>query len=449
MRASTPPASMAGSTVSISGGSEFYRIDASGNPQRLWSHGQDIAYSIAFDAAGKPLLGTGNKGTIFRIDSETMYTALVTAPPTQITAMIPGGDGILYAVTGNVGKVFQIGPGLEKDGTIESDVFDAGFHSLWGRLEFQGTLGDGRISIVSRTGNLDQPQKNWSKWSNAVTDPKGARVNSPAARFAQWKATLTAGPGGGSPQLEEVDFAYLPRNAAPRIEQIEITPPNYRFPPPPQPATTGTPTLTLPAMGKRQPSAGSGSIESGNSSMQFAKGYLGARWAAVDDNGDGMIYKVEIRGRQEKQWKLLKDNVKEKSLSFDSTAFPDGEYVLRVTASDLPGNPPDQALSTGMESDPFLVDNTPPVISGLGGTRSGANLEVRWHAADALHDIKRAQYSLDGGEWTMVAPVSKLSDSMELDYNLVLRDVAAGEHTVAVRVEDEYDNMAAGKTVIE
>ena len=76
-----PPASMGGSTVSISGGSEFYRIDPTGNPQRLWTNAQDIAYTIAFDAEGHPLIGTGNKGFIYRIDSPTLYTALLNSPP--------------------------------------------------------------------------------------------------------------------------------------------------------------------------------------------------------------------------------------------------------------------------------------------------------------------------------------------------------------------------------
>ena len=150
-----------------------------------------------------------------------------------------------------------------------------------------------------------------------------------------------------------------------------------------------------------------------------------------------------------KHWKKLKEKVKEKYVSFDSTAFPDGEYVLRITASDLPGNPPDQALSTQMESDPFLIDNTPPAITGLKATRRGADLEIRWHAGDALNEIKKAEYSLDGGEWTIAAPVGNLSDSMELDYELALKNAAAGEHTVAVRVEDEYANQATSKTVIE
>src|SRR5205807_5493097 len=80
-------------------------------------------------------------------------------------------------------------------------------------------------------------------------------------------------------------------------------------------------------------------------SMQFAKGFLGARWMASDPNGDSLVYRIEIRGANEKEWKLLKDKVPEKYYSWDSTAFPDGEYRIRVTASDAPSNPPAEALS--------------------------------------------------------------------------------------------------------
>jgi sugar lactone lactonase YvrE len=404
VRPSSPaPTTIGASSVSVLGGSELYRIDPNGGaPLKLWSNSQDIAYAVGFDGAGHPLIGTGNKGFIYSIESPTLYTQLLNAPPTQVTALLPGPGGALYAVTGNVGKVYQIGPGIEPQGTIESDVFDAGFHSLWGRLEFHGTAHGGSISLVSRSGNLDHPQKNWSPWSTPITDPKGARVNSPAARFAQWKAKLTAG-ASGSPELEEVDFAYLPRNVAPRLDQIEITPPNYRFPVSQQPAE-GSQTISLPPMGRRPGGSALVSIDSGTPSMQAAKGYLGARWSATDDNGDNLIFKVEIRGQKEKQWKLLKDKIKDKYLSFDSTAFPDGEYLLRVTASDSPSNPPQEALESEMVSDPFLIDNTPPVLSGLMAAHNGSGLDVRWKAADALNPIRKAEYSLDGREWTVVAP---------------------------------------------
>ena len=85
--------------------------------------------------------------------------------------------------------------------------------------------------------------------------------------------------------------------------------------------------------------------------MQLAKGWVGARWLARDPNGDPLVYTVEIRGEDETEWKPLKDKVAEKYFSWDSTAFPDGEYRLRVTASDAPSNPPAEALTARMESD--------------------------------------------------------------------------------------------------
>src|SRR5262249_31763765 len=295
----------------------------------------------------------------------------------------------------------------------------------------------------------DRPQKNWSPWSSPITSPKGGRIASPAARFIQWRATLNAASTGHSPELESVDVAYLPKNVEPRVDQIEITPSNYKFPAPAtSPLTSGSSqTITLPPIGRRTPPY---SVDTSGTtpSMQYAKGFIGARWTASDPNGDGMIYTVEIRGVNETEWKMLKEKVTEKYLTWDSTAFPDGEYRLRVTASDAPGNAPGDAMVGRLESEPFLIDNTPPKITNLTAARNGAHVQVKWHAADALNNISKAEYSIDGGDWTVVSPVSRLSDSPELDYDLTV-NAASGEHTIAVRVLDEYENLAAEKTIVK
>ena len=110
--------------------------------------------------------------------------------------------------------------------------------------------------------------------------------------------------------------------------------------------------------------------------------------------------------------------------SFDSTAFPDGDYRVRVTASDAPSNTPEEALSTSEVSDVFTIDNTPaahhqPEVRSRPGV-------VEWHAADELSDIRKAEYSLDGGDWTMVDPAGRLSDSQSLDYSLTLKNLGGG-----------------------
>jgi hypothetical protein len=452
--AALPPASIG--SAGVSGGSEVYCIEPNGNPRRVWSHAQDVVYAIAFDTQGRALLGAGNKGSLYRIESPSQYTALLTLPVTQITAFRSGPGGRLYAATGNTGKVYEIGPEVEHEGSLESDVFDSGMYTLWGRLSFEAHLNGGQVALSARSGNLDQPQKNWSAWSAPITSPKGGRVTSPAARFVQWKATLTADSAGHSPELESVDVAYLPKNLEPRLDEIEITPANYRFPPPVlnlSAAPSGPPqSLNLPALGRRSaplfPALPSAENTTSTPAMQFAKGYLGARWLASDPNGDTLLYTVEIRGENETEWKPLKDRLTEKYISWDSTAFPDGDYRLRVTASDAPSNPPAEVLTARLVSAPFTIDNTPPKISGLTAARSGGKLTVRWHAADALSNLGKAEYSLDGGDWTVAEPVTKLSDSPELDYELTL-DAPAGEHTIAVRVVDDNDNLAVDKVVVK
>jgi hypothetical protein len=183
--------------------------------------------------------------------------------------------------------------------------------------------------------------------------------------------------------------------------------------------------------------------------MNYAKGSLGVRWAASDENGDSLIYKVEIRGVQESDWQLLKDKIRDKYYSWDSTAFPDGEYIARVTATDAPSNPAGESLTSTLESEPFLIDNTPPQILNLAATASGNRIDVRWQARDARSTIDKAEYSVNGGEWLLAQPVTKLSDSPQEEYHLVLDRASPGEQVIAVRVADEFDNETAAKVVVK
>jgi hypothetical protein len=65
--------------------------------------------------------------------------------------------------------------------------------------------------------------------------------------------------------------------------------------------------------------------------------------------------------------------------------------------------------------------------------------------SDALSTIHKAEFAVDGGDWTVVDPVSRLSDSQALDYEIRLNKLASGEHTIAVRVSDDNDNTAVEK----
>ncbi len=419
------------SSQAVAGGSEIYRIQSDGYPRRIWSHSQDLVYALAFDAQGRLLAGTGNHGNLYRIDSDYSYTRLLNVEPTQITGLLRAPEGRVYAVTGNIGQVIAIGPELEASGTFESDVLDAGGFSYWGHVGKQPEAAEATV-IETRSGNLGRAQRNWSAWA-ALNQ---GRVTSPPARFLQYRATLN-----GNAALDEVGIAYEMKNVAPVVAQVEITPPNYRFPAPAATAatTSPSPTLVLPPIQRHPAQSSIVSSDPGTPALTFAKGQIGARWLAEDDNGDALHFRVEIRGVNETAWQLLRDKVRERYLSWDSTAYADGKYVLRITAIDAPSNPPDQALTGLRESDPFLIDNTPPEITWTG--------PLQFHVKDALSTLGKAEYSVNGGDWIVVEPTTRLTDSEEHDYRIALSASPANGMTLAVRVEDAFGNQAVAKKV--
>src|SRR5262249_52396698 len=142
---------------------------------------------------------------------------------------------------------------------------------------------------------------------------------------------------------------------------------------------------------------------------------IGIRWSAHDDNDDQLEYSLYYRGDGESRWLLLKSGLSDRYYSFDTSLLPDGGYTAMVEATDAPSHSPGEELTARRESLRFEVDNTPPAISGLTATVEGNQLHVRFRAADSFSPIKRAEYSLDAGDWQFVEPVGQLSDSKTED----------------------------------
>ena len=305
-------------------------------------------------------------------------------------------------------------------GTFESEVLDAGSFSYWGRISYRGTGNNFGIHAQRKSAIIPRatgaPGRRFSrtpaKKRSAIPAAAGARV-SPAARFLQYKIELGAAAGlASSRKFPTSRSPICPRTSRRSVEAIEITPAEL-----PLPAQYSVPDAfhhhhapgARPAEEAPQPS-----LELSSSQTHELRQRIPGRALArlPTRTATRSIYKRGNPRRQRKStWQLLKDDVKEKYWSWDSTAFPDGEYVLRVTASDSPSNPRDQALDASLVSDPFLIDNTPPQILNLAASASGNKVSVRWTAHDARSNIDKAEYSVNGGDWLLLEPVNKLTDS--------------------------------------
>jgi outer membrane protein assembly factor BamB len=459
-----------GFTPQVSGG--IYKIAASGAPEEIWSSREDVVYALGMAQDGRLLAGTGNNGALLAIDGRGVFAQLAKAGSSQITGIARNAAGKIFLCTANPGKVVTLGPEYEPEGTYESRSFDAQLFSQWGRMEWwsppatNGTKaqsGDqARLEFYVRTGNTEDPGKEWSKWFGPYSKP-GTPVEAPAARFVQWKAVIHDGrPGDG---IDWVSVAYLPKNVAPVIDGIAVQEPGVKVTGA-QIISGGQPT---PVNLKMPPTPGIGGIiQSQNittSNVKFdappqgfsQKGFQSVLWTAHDDNDDDLRYAVYFRGEDEKEWKLLKDNLEQRFYAFDTTSLADGAYYLKIVASDAASNDAARSLAAEKESERFEVDNTPPVVEGLHATVaitcSGSicvhTAVIDFTARDSATAIEKAEYSLDGGEWKLILPESGISDAPVEKYQGGLPALAAGEHTVAVRAFDRFENVGSAKVTFQ
>jgi len=418
-------------------GSDVYRIALDGSPTRVWSSHEDIVYALAFDSQGRLLAGTGNRGHIFAITGQDDFSDLLKAAASQVTRFAKAPGGGLYAATSNLGKVFVLGPGPATEGTYESDVFDAKIFSRWGRAEFRGT---GNVDLYARSGNVDNPDRNWSPWKK-IDLASNSETGIPAARYAQWKAVLRA--GTAAPGVDSVALNYLPKNAAPEIDDVTVQ--------------VGVKYQSMPKMSGNtigSDSGGSGQHFEAPPPSSHDRDSIGVKWSAHDDNDDQLVYSLYYRGDGETRWLLLKDNLTDKAYSFDASLLPDGGYTVKVVASDAPSHSPGDGLTVSKESRRFEVDTTPPRVEALAASLEAREIHVTFRAVDGFSSIKRAEYSIDASDWKYVEPVGQLSDAKIENYDFKVTPEtakdggASSEHVVVVRVYDRYDNMGAAKILV-
>ena len=421
-----------------SGGSDVYKIATDGTPSRIWSSHEDIVYALAFDSHDQLLAGTGNRGHVFAIDGGDEFSDLLKAPASQVTGFAKAPGGGLYVASSNLGKIFVMGPAPETEGNYQSDVFDARIFSRWGRAEFRGI---GNVELLARSGNVDNPDRNWSPWKK-VDLAKDAEMAVPSARYAQWKVVLHA--GATSPAVYSVTLNYLPKNVPPEIDDVSVQI-GTRY-------QSAAKSSNSNSASSSDPGISSASHFEAAPTSTHDRDAIGVKWSAHDENDDQMVYSLYYRGDTETRWLLLKDNVTDKAYSFDASLLPDGGYTVKVVASDAPSHSPGDALTAEKESRRFEVDTTPPRIENLSASLEGGQLRIRFRAVDGFSIVHRAEFSLDAGEWSYVAPTGQLSDARTEDYDFKLplqssKD-AGLDHVVVVRVYDKYDNMGAAKTIL-
>jgi hypothetical protein len=436
-------------TVEIAGidKSAIYKINPDNTVETLWSSKDENIYDLVLRPNGDILFGTDVQARIYKLTADRKPALLAQANEGEATRLLDGGGGSVLAATGETGKLYRLTlpEGAEQGaaaGTYESPVHDANTVARWGRISWRQR--GGNAAFQTRTGNSIRPDQTWSDWSAANRDSKNSSIQSPNARYIQWRAELS----GPAAAVENVTIAYLPQNNPPVVRSISVqtVPASGVSQSAPKTASSSSAyTVTVTDTGESAPSS-SGTPTQAVSRNQGSQ--LQVSWQADDPDGDRLAYSLWFRGEDEQAWKLIRMNMFENAFLIDGDALADGRYYFRVIATDRPSNPVSQSRDAELVSSPVLIDNTPPMVTLSPARRGGNHVEVDVDAVDATSPLRRCEYSVDAGPWTPIEAVDGVTDSQREQFRIVLENMRPGEHLIVVRVYDTANNAGLAKVVV-
>ncbi len=427
--------------------SALYRINPDNTVETLWSSKEENVYDV-LALERQILFATDDNGRIYGLSPDRRVTLVAQTNQSETTRLLPAEHSVL-AATGNMGHIYRLGEGPGTSGFYEAPPHDSGTASRWGGLTWRADVPAG-CSLVFRTrsGNSAKPDRTWSDWSAPLSDPKGAPITSPNARYVEWKAELT-GANGATPVLHSVTLAYLPQNSPPVLRSINVIAQSVATA---QAAGSSAASASSAYSVTVSDSADSTSSAAGTPTQTLPKAstqQISIIWVAEDPDNDRLVHNVYFRSEDATQWMVLKSGLHENSVTFDGDILADGKYFFRVLTSDRESNPPPNAREAQMTSAPIMIDNTPPLVT-MGAVRySGGTAHVEFHALDAASPLRRCEYSLDAASWIPVSAADGVIDSLSEHFALDLTALAAGEHLLVVRAADSANNTGLARVVLK
>jgi len=523
-----------------------YKVSPDGRVSAVFDAAEQYASALAVDSSGNLYVGTSPKGMVYKVPTSGVPQAVLDKSPGAITALASTPSGIYVATDGQISfigsddRVFSVDTGNSRAqfvslaaessrwlfagtanpaglyggsqacvaGTYDSPVHDAKLPARWGAISWNAAVPEGtRITLQTRSGNSAIPDETWSPWSREYTASSGETVNSPTARFIQYRASLF-GNGDATPVLKSVSLAYLPANQAPKV------------------------TIAAPQPGARW---------SGKQTI---------RWAGNDPDNDTLIYDVYYSSDRGATWKALRSGVKSKaeenqteqegtktpeaksatpnpdpkrksapvdeskvadqlrseveanpnipreakdkilaevpevakelakdevatdtreqeppqqaeeskaepsketSYEWDTTKVPDGWYMIKVVASDRVSNG-EGYLTAEKVSEPFVVANKPPrliLFAKSLAVQPDKSVLLSGYTYSKLAEIAGVQYRIDGGDWMAAAPDDGIFDSTAEQFTVRTLALEPGERTIEVKAVDAAGNAATASTKVK
>jgi hypothetical protein len=387
-----------GGTRGRPGRGAVYMVRANGVSERIFASTDTHVTSIEWDATRRAVLaGLGANGRVVSIAEDRTSTIAFDVDESSVLSLSLTGRTRAFA-TGDSGAVYLVNANNAARATWTSKVLDATAPARWGAVRWRG---GGTLDWEARTGNSDPPDATWSAWAALREDGTVAESTS---RYVQIRARFSRDPAS---TLRAVTVYYLPTNQRPVLTEL----------------------TAQPREGAVRPAV------------------VRLNWKVENPDNDALRYRVRYRSDGDSSWRSLHQNsdyTTGTNLEWAVDGLAEGFYRVSVEATDEAANPDGEALTDRRESEPVLIDLTPPVVSArvdngriVGDVRDGATA------------VTRVEYAIDTLEWRPARSADSVFDEREERYEArVPAGLAAGEHTISVRAYDEAGNMGVSSTTL-
>ncbi|MCU0613151.1 MAG: hypothetical protein MUE60_15365 [Candidatus Eisenbacteria bacterium] len=314
-------------------GSALLAGRVSGPLSELWVCPDSLALDLTPRPEGAVVVG-GWPGRVHLVKDAGAFRRLAEVSTEQLLCTAASGSR-LYLGAGSPACLYWIDEERVTVGSWRSPVIDAGTVAQWGRIAWMGRGGD--MTLKGRSGNLGDPDSEWSPWVTGNASDAAWTCLLPDARFAQFELTLRSG-DGIIPVVDWLQTNYQPRNREPSITSFNLLARGQK------PAgVVGRPPSASPSRGGDPPD------DDGDRYLV---------WTASDPDDDPLEYTVEVSAYPTGEWIGL-ERAGESYRVVAQGALAEGWYRFRLTATDSPGNPPAVSRRTADVIGPHMIDDTP------------------------------------------------------------------------------------------
>lgn len=426
--------------------SAIYKIDSNIRLDKLYSSDQNTVISMTNDSKLNIIFATSPDNSLWAINDNGDYAIIFKGE--GVVSNIINSKGSIWFATSSPSYLYKLGSGYGKRGEYTSKVFDTNGISNWGKISWIAQLDSAASAkCYTRTGNTSEPDDNWSEWSKAYINFDGENIESPKARFIQYKCELQSSRPKSTPILRDVSISYLEQNQRPVISKVELLQPGTVYERMPSSEESRDQNSNIQQEGIKL------SIVPQTMSAQISKfkpGWLTIKWEATDPNNDKLIFYLYYANINNIIWKVLKSGIEDNFYSFDSTMLPDGKYKFKIEASDSKSNPEDYFLTNYAITDRYyILDNTQPIIQIETIKYSSNEVLVSFKVVDELSCIQKVEYAVDIEKWNVVFPLDNVYDSKDEKFEIKIKNVSNGKGNLVIRAKDAIGNTTTKNVAYE